>query len=615
MRGILGGGFWGLVVGGAAVAGASLVNPPPREGAETAVAGDIQTTPLEDVAPVTTEIADTDAITAPPVTVATAPDVIEPDQGAAPPNLSRDSSVDLADQPAAVEAPESDSAVAASVSEPPPPAPVENVKPVISEDSSPAGAITAEVDTPEAPDETLAPDALAGTDAAPEATDAPSAVLLADTSGHSTPDTETASAEQPSVAAADTLETPPVGEDTSVVTAASDEPVLPNPQSDAPEAPGADTLDLAAADVAGPPGPAPDIATDAPSASALPDENTTAPVVEGVADAVQTTPAAPALPSTPETGNDLPAADTTLPGLGDEVATGPIGEDTVVITETPEAAPEEVVVVEDTTAPAVSVMPGGGTGVKVNRFGADGVEDTVEAETAAPDPESFPDGTPAIVRFGVAGENPNDLPEMSIILVDDGSQSNPVAAVSGIGFPVSVMLDPTIADAAERLAAYRAAGIEVGLVAALPPSATPTDVAVFFEAALGTLSETVAVLDAGGETQADTEVIRETVAALAEDGRGLITVPRGLNSAQRVAAENGVPAGVIYRELDGEGQDSRVIGRFLDQAAFRARQDSGVILLGKVRDDTLAALTEWATGSRAQQVAMQPVSTVLQANP
>ncbi|MEL6639892.1 MAG: divergent polysaccharide deacetylase family protein, partial [Pseudomonadota bacterium] len=263
----------------------------------------------------------------------------------------------------------------------------------------------------------------------------------------------------------------------------------------------------------------------------------------------------------------------------------------------------------------VSVLPSGSGTVKVNRFGAgsdDANDETPEDE--APEAESFPEGTPAIVRYATPSSNPSNLPELSVILVDDGDLADSVAAVSSIAFPVSVMLNPAASDAADRMAAYRAAGIEVGLLATLPPSATPSDVAIFFEAALATLPETVAVLDAGGETQADTEVIRETVAALAEDGRGLITVPRGLNTAQRVASESGVAAGVIYRDLDGEGQDARVIRRFMDQAAFRARQDSGVILLGRVRNETVDALAEWATGARAGQVALQPVSTILTEN-
>jgi polysaccharide deacetylase 2 family uncharacterized protein YibQ len=81
--------------------------------------------------------------------------------------------------------------------------------------------------------------------------------------------------------------------------------------------------------------------------------------------------------------------------------------------------------------------------------------------------------------------------------------------------------------------------------------------------------------------------------------------------ALRAAEAAGVPAGVIYRDLDAEGQDARVIRRFLDQAAFRARQQSGVVLVGRVRPDTLSALILWGSANRAGDVTLAPVSAVL----
>jgi polysaccharide deacetylase 2 family uncharacterized protein YibQ len=88
-------------------------------------------------------------------------------------------------------------------------------------------------------------------------------------------------------------------------------------------------------------------------------------------------------------------------------------------------------------------------------------------------------------------------------------------------------------------------------------------------------------------------------------------VSRGLNTALRAAAEQGVPTGVIYRNLDGEGQGARVIRRFMDQAAFRARQDGGVVLLGQIRGETISALIQWGAANRASQVALVPISKVL----
>ena len=105
----------------------------------------------------------------------------------------------------------------------------------------------------------------------------------------------------------------------------------------------------------------------------------------------------------------------------------------------------------------------------------------------------------------------------------------------------------------------------------------------------------------------------QAMEGLAEDGRGLVTVSKGLNTALRAAEQANVPAGVIFRDLDSEGQDARVIRRFLDQAAFRARQESGVLLLARVRPNTISALVLWGTANRAGQVAVAPVSAVLSA--
>ena len=68
---------------------------------------------------------------------------------------------------------------------------------------------------------------------------------------------------------------------------------------------------------------------------------------------------------------------------------------------------------------------------------------------------------------------------------------------------------------------------------------------------------------------------------------------------------------LVFREFDGAGQDTATIKRFLDQAAFRAGQQSGVILVGHNRADTISALQEWSLGNRAGTIALAPISVVL----
>ena len=51
--------------------------------------------------------------------------------------------------------------------------------------------------------------------------------------------------------------------------------------------------------------------------------------------------------------------------------------------------------------------------------------------------------------------------------------------------------------------------------------------------------------------------------------------------------------------------------RFLDQAAFRSKQDGAVFLVAEARPETISAIAEWALGTRAAAVALAPVSAAL----
>ena len=257
-----------------------------------------------------------------------------------------------------------------------------------------------------------------------------------------------------------------------------------------------------------------------------------------------------------------------------------------------------------------SSLPIGDASVTVNRLtvGDDAAEEiTITAEDA-------PSGTdvgPATERYGMQVSNPDGKPTIAVVLVDDGSFAGAIPALAGIPFPITVVLNPSQADATEKMLAYRAAGIEVAIRADLPEGATPTDVEVYFEAAFAALPETVAVLDVDGNLANNGKAtIEQAIAAVSADGRGLVTVSRGLNTTLRTAETEGVPTGVVYRDLDSDGQDARVIRRFMDQAAFRARQESGVVLLGRVRADTISALILWGTANRAEQVALVPVTSI-----
>ncbi|WP_246039861.1 divergent polysaccharide deacetylase family protein [Sulfitobacter sabulilitoris] len=396
-------------------------------------------------------------------------------------------------------------------------------------------------------------------------------------------------------------------------------PVLPNPQAMAPQVPGAETDLSISTDPAQPPAPAP-VETEA-FVAPDPDQDASGRVGDlpapdadtPVADARQ--PAPPAAADTPEPGPDLDTAAPAQP----EPATPQ--EPDAQPNETAMAAPEAPA----TTGPAIGSPAGAldnlGQGVTVNRLPnlgtASGPADT-DANDATDDAapvEATGDMRP-ISRFAAPFENPEGKPLMAIVLIDSGQDlsggSVGVAALRSFPYPISFAIDTSLPDAARRMADYRAEGFEVLALVDLPQGATATDAEVSLAVALNAVPEAVAVIE-GVDTglQTTREAANQVTAILSETGHGFVTQNEGLNTVQKLAAKAGVPSAVVFRDFDSKGQTPTVIRRFLDQAAFRASQDGGVIMLGRVRPDTISALLLWGLQDRAEQVALAPVSAVL----
>jgi hypothetical protein len=342
---------------------------------------------------------------------------------------------------------------------------------------------------------------------------------------------------------------------------------------------------------------------EAASSSPVPAATDSTPQIEGSAEG-------PALvveePESAVAQADDPAE--TLPAAG---AVLPVAE--------PEGAdPGPVLPEVRTFEPVESPLPEVDTGVRVNRpqgetaTDATGPADVQPEDGAAEAAESGP----ALERFAAPFTNLEGKPVMSVILIDDGTLDGAAAALAQLPFPVTVAVDPALASAGALMESYRSAGIELMALARLPRGAIPTDVEVTYEAVFAAMPDAIGVLDAGeGGLQSSSALTDQAMLRLATDGRGVVTTSVGLNMAARAAASAGVAAAVIERDLDGEGQDPAAIRRALDQATFRARQESGVVLLGRVQADTISALMLWGSENGAGQVAIAPVSAVLLAAP
>ncbi|WP_162617575.1 divergent polysaccharide deacetylase family protein [Yoonia maritima] len=249
--------------------------------------------------------------------------------------------------------------------------------------------------------------------------------------------------------------------------------------------------------------------------------------------------------------------------------------------------------------------------VKVNRPGAEPAE-TPEPEIEISVEEGEATVLPALERYATAFENPNGLPLISILLVDDGSNGVMAAEVAALPLPVTVVLHALDPNAAENMRAYRAAGVETAMQTSLPEGAVPTDVEVAFEAAFGILPETAILFaDGTGVLQNNRAVTEQVMRVLAADGRGLVTVQRGLGSAQRAAEQAGIPTATVLRDIDNGVDDPSIIERSLDQSALRARQTGNAVLLGHAQTNTISALTNWALSVDQDQMLLAPVSAVL----
>ncbi|MEX0285485.1 MAG: divergent polysaccharide deacetylase family protein [Paracoccaceae bacterium] len=218
---------------------------------------------------------------------------------------------------------------------------------------------------------------------------------------------------------------------------------------------------------------------------------------------------------------------------------------------------------------------------------------------------------PPIRRFATPFENPENKPLMSIVLIDDVDGLG-AEALQGFPYPLTFAVDPSDPEALEKLARHREAGFEVALLTNLPQAATPQDAEVALEAALAALPETVALFEGVGSGFQGNRPLSDQITAIAEGtGRGMVTQRNGLNTVQKLAARKGVPSAVVFRDFDGAGQSPDTIRRFLDQAAFRADQEGAVVMLGRVRPETISALLLWGLQDRASRVALAPLSAGL----
>ena len=96
-------------------------------------------------------------------------------------------------------------------------------------------------------------------------------------------------------------------------------------------------------------------------------------------------------------------------------------------------------------------------------------------------------------------------------------------------------------------------------------------------------------------------------------GHGVLTYRgTGLNNVPALAAEQGVASDLVYRVID-EQDGANNIALSLERAVLDASRGGHVIVVGRVKQDTVSTLFSWLLGSGAKAVTIAPVSTILRA--
>ncbi len=320
-------------------------------------------------------------------------------------------------------------------------------------------------------------------------------------------------------------------------------------------------------------------------------------------------PAQPALPDVDSDSAAFPEPEQVTPAPEQQAGIATDDTDSDAEAETlPEDAPEEM---SEPAQPSGTIGNMAGN-VATGRLPSVGVDDAAPEATAE---QVIPDDSesPAIRKYAEPFENPDEKPVMAIVLIDDGSSPIGLDALDSFPYPISFAVDAAWPGAHAAMQTYRDAGFEVLAMADLPAGAQPVDTETAMQTIISAVPEAVAIMEGTGTgLQTSRAASEQLIPILKETGHGLVLFSKGLDTAQKLIAREGVPTAAIFRDFDAKGQSEKVIRRFLDQAAFKAgREEGAVIMVGRLRADTITALLLWGLQDRANSVALAPVSAAL----
>lgn len=240
------------------------------------------------------------------------------------------------------------------------------------------------------------------------------------------------------------------------------------------------------------------------------------------------------------------------------------------------------------SAPRGSSVPP--SGAPVTPFGTDATPPATPP-AAPPAPEA---SGPALTRFGAAFVEKPGKPYVTVLLVDVGTTAGGLDAqtIAALGSWVTVVLDPAAPGVTEAAATYRAAGLEVAMLAgSLPAGAQAQDLEVALAAWQRAVPQAVALVEPETPVlQGKAPLLAQAEKALAAEGMAYVTQPGGIGAR----ATKDVPRAGIFRVLDTRRDKAAVISRTLGRAGFEAARDGATVVMLSAWPESVAGLTAWA---------------------
>lgn len=224
----------------------------------------------------------------------------------------------------------------------------------------------------------------------------------------------------------------------------------------------------------------------------------------------------------------------------------------------------------------------------------------------------------AISEFAAPFDGADGKPLMAIVLIDEGESPFLRPGMAALNEPVTFGVRADLPDSDLVAGRYRESGFEVSAVTplegtlSLSSAAAPEAVAQTLAEVFRNVPAAATLMDSiGGALPGDADLARQVAQGLSVTGHGLLSHRgSGLTDVATIAEAEGVPSEVIFRVIDDQPGAAN-ISQALDAALGDAERTGGVIIVGHVRQETVATLSQWMFGANPQSVTIAPVSAVL----